>query len=163
MTRTAGVYGIECVPTGEWYVGATTDLNRRRQTHWTRIRTGIHPNPGLDALGRQHTIDAFRWHRLEVIANVPDLERALAEAEHRHSLGKRRASGRPLLSSDLQLYRSRIAGRKSLSRQIAAFKAECRSRGLNSADELCVAMAAHLDALAAIPRPAGGAGRRSPQ
>lgn len=41
------IYKIECIPTGECYIGQTIDINRRKNKHYSTLNNNKHDNPKL--------------------------------------------------------------------------------------------------------------------
>lgn len=63
---TAGVYLIKNLRTGDTYVGASINLEKRRSQHFRLLRTGKHPLPLLRAAFAPFNPDEFSFEILEL-------------------------------------------------------------------------------------------------
>lgn len=64
--KEAGVYKIECLPTGEVYVGGSVDLDRRFRQHLHLLRKKKHKSAALQTAWDRHTEEKFQFHRMLV-------------------------------------------------------------------------------------------------
>lgn len=75
LENVPGVYQIECVATGESYVGGTTNLRIRIIQHFGELRRGVHFSKRMQELYATQGEDGFQVHVLllcdaaEVLAN----------------------------------------------------------------------------------------------
>ncbi|KQY14415.1 GIY-YIG nuclease family protein [Rhizobium sp. Root482] len=65
----AGIYALLCRKNGSMYVGSSTDLKTRLQTHFGKLRNGVHENYKLHQLHMQYP-DEWAWILLEPIADL---------------------------------------------------------------------------------------------
>lgn len=65
MNRTAFVYALTCLPTGEAYVGCTFNYRERIWRHRNRLMSGAHHSPRLQSAWLEHGPDAFAFSILE--------------------------------------------------------------------------------------------------
>lgn len=65
QTREAGVYRLHCPATGHNYIGATTDLDRRRLNHFRQLRRGWHNTVKLREVAERYGADGFAWDVLD--------------------------------------------------------------------------------------------------
>lgn len=77
IPRKAGIYLIRNTAAGRSYVGQTEELRRRRDEHFSLLRTGAHRNRLLQADFKQYGERAFVFEVLEECA-----PRLLDEREH---------------------------------------------------------------------------------
>lgn len=75
----AGVYKLENVVTGEFYIGSTTNLGNRLSVHRYQMKKSTHGNRNIQALHDEHGIDAFSF---EVIKVVSEKSQLIAEEQH---------------------------------------------------------------------------------
>jgi len=74
------VYAITHVATGDQYIGASGDIDKRWQTHLALLRQGTHSNKDLQARWTEAGEAAFVFTVIEVIENLDEL----GAAERRH-------------------------------------------------------------------------------
>lgn len=85
-----GVYQLRCTPTGERYIGSSSNLNRRRLAHASQLRRGKHPVKRLNDLATEHGPDAFVFEILSecIPSALKDRERDAIQ-EHQPELNAR--------------------------------------------------------------------------
>lgn len=90
--RTGG-YVIECVATGQFYVGGSSHLDERKACHWAPLRRGKHHTACLKEAWVQYGEGAFTFRAVEIVGD-PSFRR---QAERRHAEALEAASpGRSL-------------------------------------------------------------------
>jgi group I intron endonuclease len=67
MTIICGIYVIECIPTGERYVGSSEDIDRRWSTHRSQLKRQIHHSKLLQARWNEFGATAFRFQVIQVV------------------------------------------------------------------------------------------------
>jgi hypothetical protein len=68
-----GFCAIECVVTGQLYVGGSTDIDARWVKHLSMLRLGRQHNPNLQALYNAHGPESFRFRVVEDVLDQLDL------------------------------------------------------------------------------------------
>jgi hypothetical protein len=63
--RTYTVYGIQNTVTGKWYIGITTQIKKRKNDHFSHLRTRSHHSQRLQNSFNKHGEAVFQWHILE--------------------------------------------------------------------------------------------------
>jgi group I intron endonuclease len=63
---TGGLYAIENIVTGGWYVGSTVNLRKRWILHRTLLRAGQHHSPYLQNSWNKHGEEVFRFVPIHV-------------------------------------------------------------------------------------------------
>jgi len=91
LPEEAGVYEVVCLPTGERYIGGTSNFKTRVRMHRHRARSLKH-TPRFNAAWAKHGEHAFRMRVIEVTLDF-------GEREVYH-IAKARANGEVLLNSD---------------------------------------------------------------
>lgn len=61
----SGIYGIRCRPNGRWYVGASKNIYRRLNTHWSDLKCQINDERLLYRDARKYGRDEFEFFILE--------------------------------------------------------------------------------------------------
>lgn len=74
------IYMIECVVTGEKYVGSSLDVDRRWSTHRSQLKRQIHHSNILQERWNQYGAAGLRFSILEIVDNPGDL--IAREREH---------------------------------------------------------------------------------
>jgi hypothetical protein len=74
--RSAGVYQIRCIPTGQVYIGSTVDLRARWSQHRWSLRCGKHQNSFLQRAWNKYGETNFEFSVLEFVS-----ESSLLQAE----------------------------------------------------------------------------------
>ena len=79
MTKQSGIYGIRNLQTGEWYIGASTDLMHRKRNQLTALKSGKKSNRLLQAAYNKYGKENFVFVILEyaLINKLDERERAL--------------------------------------------------------------------------------------
>ncbi|WP_316234668.1 GIY-YIG nuclease family protein [Bradyrhizobium sp. SZCCHNR1020] len=67
MRGICGIYIIECVVTGEKYVGSSEDVHRRWIAHRSRLNRGLHHSKLLQARWDEFGPDAFRFDLIAIV------------------------------------------------------------------------------------------------
>ena len=62
-----GIYRIDCLATGKFYVGGTRNLSCRKSHHWHSLRRGIKTNPGLASAFRLFGKESLSFRVLAVL------------------------------------------------------------------------------------------------
>lgn len=65
MTKICGIYGIQNTLTGEWYVGQSQDVNKRRTTHFRNLTNQQHENVHLQRSFDKYGKETFIFELLE--------------------------------------------------------------------------------------------------
>lgn len=73
MLNNSGVYQIRNRVNGKVYVGSSANMRKRRNTHFSDLRRGIHSNTHLQRAFNKYGEDSFIFEVLE-ICSVEDLE-----------------------------------------------------------------------------------------
>lgn len=73
MSRTAGVYVIRCLATGEVYVGSSVNLRARLSEHRSTLRHGLHYNRALQEAWTKYGESSFQIEIVEVVDTPADL------------------------------------------------------------------------------------------
>src|SRR5262245_39853011 len=60
------VYRWICVATGQYYIGSTSHMPRRLNTHHWKVKTRKHTQPILDLIDA-HGIESFKFEVLETV------------------------------------------------------------------------------------------------
>lgn len=68
MPLSSGIYVIENVTTGDFYIGAAKDLLSRRRQHFHELRRGTHPNPRMRRAFNRDGAGAFRWQVVAIVS-----------------------------------------------------------------------------------------------
>mgnify|MGYP002133996033 CR=1 FL=1 len=76
ITRAPGVYMVYVEPLGRCYVGSTTCLRKRYDTHWGKLRRANHENARLQAAWDAHGANAVRFAVLEELPPSAALDEA---------------------------------------------------------------------------------------
>lgn len=61
----AGIYAVQCIPSGQRWVGYAPDLSTIRNRLWFTLRQGGDPHRGLQAAWREHGADGFTFEAIE--------------------------------------------------------------------------------------------------
>lgn len=61
-----GVYKIECVVTGKYYIGSSNNLHRRRREHYRRLSNGKHESPRLQNAWSKYGAKNFNFMVVEL-------------------------------------------------------------------------------------------------
>jgi len=69
----AGIFAVRCAPSGECWVGRTTDLSKIQNRLWFSLRQGSSPHASLNAAWQTHGDDAFTF---EIVEELEDNESA---------------------------------------------------------------------------------------
>ncbi len=67
--RSMGIYVVRCTPTGEAWVGASRNLDKRQNALWFTLRVGSSTEKALQAAWTAHGDAAFSY---EVVEETPD-------------------------------------------------------------------------------------------
>jgi group I intron endonuclease len=67
-----GVYQIKCLPTGQVYIGSTTNLSARWRNHRCLLNNNANKSPKLQAAWNTHGAGAFEFMVLERCDNTTD-------------------------------------------------------------------------------------------
>jgi len=78
--RSSGIYAIECVHTGERYVGSAVNVARRWERHRCELKKRRHHSWKLQRAWNKHGEEAFRFIILEAVNE----KTSLLPAEQRH-------------------------------------------------------------------------------
>jgi len=73
--KCAGIYKIENIKTGYYYIGMSVDIFSRWSSHYTSIKTGKHSSPKLTAHWSQNKAEDWQFSILEYIS-LTDYKRA---------------------------------------------------------------------------------------
>lgn len=65
--KIAGVYRIDCLENGKFYVGSTVDLLARKWKHLTELRQGQHGNSYLQRAWNKYGESVFSWSIVEIV------------------------------------------------------------------------------------------------
>jgi len=68
------IYRIRNVVDGKFYVGSTINTKERFRTHRTRLRSGRHHTPHLQAAWNKHGEECFIFEVVEDVASVDELQ-----------------------------------------------------------------------------------------
>ncbi len=71
--KRSGIYAIECVVTGQLYVGGSTDIDARWIKHLSMLRLGHHHNPNLQSLYDTYGPESLRFRVVEDVLDQLDL------------------------------------------------------------------------------------------
>lgn len=152
MTKPIRIYALRCIPTGDCYVGSTTETKEREARHKTLLRHKKHHSRLLQEAWDQHGADAFVFDTLEVLpADTVWLDRREREAAYVQKLGNLNShistdgKGFRVRPDDAARYRKATLERIAADPNYAAFLSE-RGRALvemSKTDESRLAMAAH--------------------
>lgn len=63
--KICGVYTIFCIVTKEYYVGCSTNVFARLNTHRSHLRKGIHTNPKIQSRFNKYGISCFEFSILD--------------------------------------------------------------------------------------------------
>lgn len=79
MAIFCGIYIIECIPTGERYVGSSEDIDRRWSTHRSQLKRGVHHSRSMQSRWDEFGAAAFKFEILELVLcdNLLVAERSL--------------------------------------------------------------------------------------
>ena len=102
----AGVYVIECVATGQLYVGSSSNLDERKAAHWALLRRGKHPNARLQEAWVLYGEGALTFRVVEIVddlAGRQEKERRHAEALEAASPGRSFCERLPASAFDPEL------------------------------------------------------------
>lgn len=69
----SGIYKIENILTGKYYVGSSVDIKKRWNKHLSQLRKGTHPNKHLQSSYNKYGEDAFKFEVLEFALFPEDL------------------------------------------------------------------------------------------
>jgi group I intron endonuclease len=75
IPHTSGVYQIACLPTGQVYIGSTTNLCKRWCDHKSDLRKQKHSNTNLQCAWDTHGADAFVFEVIEEVSSPLLMER----------------------------------------------------------------------------------------
>ena len=94
----AGVYKITNTINGKIYVGESTGYPRRFIGHKTKLKRGVHDNPGLQTDYNQHSLDIFDFQVIE--EHPPDADKKLLLERERYFINKYKEEGKELYNVD---------------------------------------------------------------
>jgi group I intron endonuclease len=77
IPKTAGVYVIEHVPSGSFYIGSSANVRVRVLNHRSRLTNGIHPNKELQAKINERCHFRFKYFTCETTKDAIVLEEKL--------------------------------------------------------------------------------------
>ena len=63
----AGVYAVRCAASGDVWVSGSRNIDAQQNSLWFGLRSGGHPNRGMQAAWSAHGPDAFAYEVLERI------------------------------------------------------------------------------------------------
>lgn len=85
-----GVFAVVCNATGQAWVGTSRHVDTQKNGLWFTLSHGSSPYPGLQAVWREHSEDAFRFEELERLReDFPELGR-MDELKRRQALWRDR-------------------------------------------------------------------------
>lgn len=87
----AGVYVIECVTTGQFYVGSSSNLDERKACDWALLRRGKHHNARLQEAWVRYGEGDFTFQAVEIVDDLAlrrQVERQHAETLEAASPGR---------------------------------------------------------------------------
>ena len=90
----AGVYKITNTINGKIYVGESTGYFQRFHHHKSRLKRGLHKNPGLQTDYDQHSLDIFDFQVIE--EHPPDADKKLLLERERYFINKYKEEGKEL-------------------------------------------------------------------
>ena len=90
----AGVYKITNTINGKIYVGESTGYPSRFIGHKTKLKRGLHGNPGLQTDYDQHSLDIFDFQVIE--EHPPDADKKLLLERERYFINKYKEEGKEL-------------------------------------------------------------------
>ncbi len=70
----SGVYEIHCIATNKFYIGASNNVGKRLQKHFSELRFNRHPNTRLQQDYNTFGQSSFEWHILEETLNIYERE-----------------------------------------------------------------------------------------
>jgi len=79
IPSTPGIYAIRNLINGHIYVGSAVNLQKRRQSHFTMLKHGKHPNRHLKSAFAKYGEDAFAF---EVLEHVQDKKNLIDREQH---------------------------------------------------------------------------------
>lgn len=91
-----GVYAVICSATGETWVGASRDLDARRNRIWFALKLGTGQNAALQAAWAEHGEGEFRFEELDRLAEDFSETARAAELDKRQSLWRARLRAQAL-------------------------------------------------------------------
>lgn len=65
-----GIYRIKCLANGKFYIGSSSNLNKRRQDHFSGLRRKNHFNVYLQRTFDKHGEENFIWEILELVEDI---------------------------------------------------------------------------------------------
>ncbi len=74
MTEQAGVYGIFCINTGQFYVGGTNNISKRWSKHRAQLKTNQHANKRLQAAWNEFGASSFLFSVFELTNEIKERE-----------------------------------------------------------------------------------------
>ncbi len=66
----SGIYRITCTITSKFYIGSTTNLRKRKNEHFGKLRRNIHENPYLQKAWNRYGESAFIFEVLELVLTM---------------------------------------------------------------------------------------------
>ena len=90
----AGVYKITNTINGKIYVGESTGYPRRFIGHKTKLKRGLHKNPGLQNDYNKHSLDVFDFQVIE--EHPPDADKKLLLEREAYFINKYKEEGKEL-------------------------------------------------------------------
>jgi hypothetical protein len=90
----SGVYKITNTINGKIYVGESTVYKNRFYSHKSRLKCGVHPNPGLQTDYDQHSLDIFDFQVIE--EHPPDADKNLLLEREAYFINKYKEEGKEL-------------------------------------------------------------------
>jgi hypothetical protein len=90
----AGIYAVRCGPTGQCWVGRTSDLSKIQNRLWFTLRQGNNPHASLNAAWQEHGPDAFTFETVEALEDEESayLRESTLKERHAHWLAQLQAS-----------------------------------------------------------------------
>ena len=90
----SGVYKITNTINGKIYVGESTSYKIRFAGHKSRLKRGVHRNPGLQTDYDQHSLDIFDFQVIE--EHPPDADKKLLLEREAYFINKYKEEGKEL-------------------------------------------------------------------
>lgn len=75
MNKKVGIYRIDCVSNGSFYIGSASDMRKRWASHRHHLRKGIHDNPHMVAIYKKYGMDSLVFSIVEYCERSALLER----------------------------------------------------------------------------------------
>ena len=66
--KVGGIYGIKNLVNGKWYIGQSVNIERRKPSHFARLKSGNHRNPYLQRAYLKHGRDNFEFQVIEIVS-----------------------------------------------------------------------------------------------